>query len=69
MYMLIISPDVSSGLQAGANVMDSDDENNEIAARSKHYNALRVELVAALSAFDRAQDWAVRLALPDNARK
>ena len=40
--------------------MDSDDESHDVKLRSKHYNALRTDIVAALSAFDRAQDWAVR---------
>lgn len=35
--------------------MDSDDD---VRAHPKLYNALRSDLVAALSAFDRAQDWA-----------
>lgn len=36
--------------------MDSDDD--DVRAHPKLYNALRSDLVAALSAFDRAQDWA-----------
>ena len=39
--------------------MDSDDESHDVKLRSKHYNALRTDIIAALSAFDRAQDWAV----------
>eukprot|EP00177_Eucheuma_denticulatum_P005471 GFKZ01009940.1.p1 GENE.GFKZ01009940.1~~GFKZ01009940.1.p1 ORF type:complete len:2020 (-),score=250.23 GFKZ01009940.1:752-6811(-) len=38
--------------------MDSDDERNLSHSQSKQYAVLRSDLVAALAAFDRAQDWA-----------
>lgn len=41
--------------------MDSDEERNLSHAQNKQYAVLRSDLAAALAAFDRAQDWAVRL--------
>lgn len=40
--------------------MESDEEDRIVKSRSKAYQALRADLSAALTAFDRAQDWAVR---------
>lgn len=40
--------------------LDDDDETQLTSSQSRQYSALRSDLSAALAAFDRAQDWAVR---------
>lgn len=43
--------------------MDSEDEKSLSHSQTKLLSALRSDLLAALAAFDRAQDWAVRIPL------
>lgn len=48
-----------TSVQIGRATMESDEDKQLILNNTRQYNALRADLSAALSAFDRAQDWAV----------